>query len=88
MSASLTLEQLCLDVRDFIADSFLKNRDRASLAIDDDLLTVLNSLQLLRMVLELESRYAVSIDNSELTPENLGTVERVARFITAKRNEV
>jgi acyl carrier protein len=84
MRTSWTVEQLSEDVREFISDSFLKNR--TPLAVDDDLLTVLNSLQLLRMVLELENRYSVSIDNSEMSPENLGTVERVARFIAAKLN--
>jgi acyl carrier protein len=86
MSAFLTVDQLCKDVRELIVDSFLKDRGAAALTSDDDLLTVLNSLQLLRMVLELETRYAVSIGNNELTPENLGTVERVAGFIASKLN--
>ena len=86
MTATWTVETLREDVRDFLAETFLQHRGDAPLEFDDDLLVVLNSLQLLRMVLELESRYGIQIDNSELTPENLGSVSRVARFVASKRN--
>jgi acyl carrier protein len=58
-----------------------------SLACDDDLLTILDSLQVLRMLLDLEAQYAIKVDNSELTPENLGTIRRLAEFIAKKREE-
>ncbi len=88
MHAKWSIEQFCEDVRNLIVGSFLRNRDDAELQIDDDLLTILSSLQLLRMVLELESQYSVKIDNRELTPENLGTVEKIARFVASKLNSV
>lgn len=81
--ATLTRKDIAEQVRQYIVTSFLEPR-QDTLQNDDDLLTVLNSLQLLRMVMELETRFQVSIDNSELAAENLGTVERIAEFITGK----
>jgi acyl carrier protein len=46
---------------------------------------VLDSLQILRMIIDLETEHAIKVENSELTPENLGTVERLAAFIEKKR---
>lgn len=81
--ATLTRKDITEQVHQYILTSFLDPR-QDTLQNDDDLLTVLNSLQLLRMVMELESRYQVSIDNSELAAENLGTIGRIADFIAGK----
>jgi acyl carrier protein len=77
-------ERLRVEIRAYIQQSLLKNRSGQTLTFDDNLLEALSSLQLLRMVLELESRYAVAIPNSDLTPENLGTVQRVAAYVAAR----
>jgi len=79
-------------VRDYILRSFLSNGTAASLRSDpdgglrsdEDLLMVLDSLQILRMLIDLEVEYSIKVDNSELTPENLGTVEKLAAFIERK----
>jgi len=71
-------------VRDYILRSFLNNGAEASLRNDEDLLMVLDSLQILRMLIDLEVEYSIKVDNSELTPENLGTVEKLAAFIERK----
>jgi acyl carrier protein len=73
-------------VRSYLVDVLARTGRGTELADDDDLLLLLDSLHLLRMVLELESRYGVSIDNSELTPENLGTVSRISAFVDRKRS--
>jgi len=74
------------EIREYLSAVLTKAGRSGDLGDDDDLLFVLDSLQLLRMVLELESRYAVSIDNSEMTPENLGTIERIAAYVDRKRS--
>jgi acyl carrier protein len=74
-------------IRGYIESSFLENGQAAMLSNDDDLLMVLDSLQILRMLLDLETEYSIKVDNSELTPENLGTVARLAQFIDRKRQE-
>lgn len=72
-------------MKEYLANTFLRASRGPALRDDDDLLLVLNSLQLLRMVIELETRFGVTIGNGEVTPENLGTVERIATFIEQKR---
>lgn len=71
-------------VRDYILRSFLSNGSAANLRTDEDLLMVLDSLQILRMLIDLEVEYSIKVDNSELTPENLGTVQKLAAFIERK----
>lgn len=72
-------------VREFILDSFFDS-DENEIRDDDDLLLALNSLQILRMVIELESRYGIAIDNNDLTPENLGSIERIRDYIGRRLN--
>lgn len=72
-------------IRSYIAESFLDEQQALSLRNDEDLLTILDSLQLLRMLMDLESRYGIAVDNGELSAENVGSVERLAAFIARKQ---
>ncbi|MCI0359213.1 MAG: acyl carrier protein [Planctomycetaceae bacterium] len=74
-------------IRDYIQQSFLDGGGAAPgyLRGDEDLLTLLDSLQILRMLMDLEAQFDIKVDNSELTPENLGTIERLAAFIHKKQ---
>jgi len=54
---------------------------------DTDLLTLLDSLQVLRMLIALEATYSIKVKDSELSPANLGSVEKVAAFIARKCDE-
>jgi acyl carrier protein len=74
-------------IREYITSSFLSSDDAATFRSDDDLLAILDSLQVLRMLMDLEAQYSIKVDNSELAPENLGTVERLAAFIARKQTE-
>lgn|GEM_PF-3289334 len=74
-------------IRDYIQQSFLEDGSKAAAELrgNEDLLTLLDSLQILRMLMDLESQFEIKVDNSELTPENLGTIERLAEFIHKKQ---
>ena len=74
-------------IRSYIEQSFLDEGQAAQLRRDDDLLMVLDSLQVLRMLIDLEAEYSIKVEHSELTPENLGTIERLATFVGRKRQE-
>lgn len=80
MANTITIED---QLRSYITDAFLTQGEAP--ADDDDLLSVLNSLQVLRMVIDLESTFGVAIDNADLAPENIGSIERLAAFIERKR---
>jgi acyl carrier protein len=72
-------------IRQYIECSFLDDGQMAEIHNDDDLLMILDSLQVLRMLMDLETEYSIKVDHSELTPENLGSIEKLAKFIERKR---
>ncbi|HKB05052.1 MAG TPA: acyl carrier protein [Gemmataceae bacterium] len=72
-------------VRQCISDLFLAEGESETLRNDTDLVGVLDSLQILRLVIELESLFAIKVRDSDLTLDNLGSVARIAAFIHRKR---
>jgi acyl carrier protein len=76
-----TIEQT---IRAYLESSFLDEDQMLTLRDDDDLLMVLDSLQILRMLMDLEAEYSIKVDPSEFTPENLGSVRRLADFVSRK----
>jgi acyl carrier protein len=74
-------ESIRQSIRAYIESSFLDEDQMVALQDDDDLLAVLDSLQVLRMLMDLETEFSIQVDPSEFTPENLGSVERIAEFI-------
>jgi acyl carrier protein len=74
-------------VRQCILEMFLSESAAETLRNDTDLLGVLDSLQMLRLVIELESLFAIKVGDSDLTLDNLGSVAKIAAFIRRKRGE-
>jgi acyl carrier protein len=75
-------------IRGYVTDAFLKRDESArSTAIrdDDDLFELLDSLQILRMASDLENAFSIRIDNGDLTPENFGSLDKLADFVARKR---
>jgi acyl carrier protein len=72
-------------IRSYVTDSFLAEGQTATLQDEDDLMEILDSLQILRMVADVEKRFSIQVDNSDLVPENFGSVERLAAFIERKQ---
>ena len=77
-------EEIAERVRTYIVDSFLEEPQAAALQNSDNLLNVLDSLQLLRLVVQLEPWFGVKVDDSELTPENFGSIDRIADFVARR----
>ena len=68
-------------IRAFLVESFLSPDRARTLTRTDDLFKILDSLQVLRLVLQLEALFGVKVADGDLTPENLGTLERVANYV-------
>jgi acyl carrier protein len=81
----MTIREIEEKVRAYICESFLPEEEAEKLRDEDDLLRVLDSLQLLRMVVQFESTFAIKVHDGDLTPENLGSVKKVAAFVVRKR---
>ena len=73
-------------VRQFVIENFYVS-DPSS--VDDDTLLVTNgivdSTGMLEVISFLEEQFDIRITDQEMTPENLESVSRIARFITAKQ---
>lgn len=72
-------------LRDYVTDSFLEGGQTATIQDDDDLMQILDSLQILRLVAEVEKRYAIHVENSDLVPEHFGSVDKLAAYIARKQ---
>ncbi len=46
---------------------------------------IIDSLQLLSIVEEFRARFGVEVSGSELSPENFGSIDAMARFLADKR---
>lgn len=75
------------ELRQFIVENFLLSRD-ASLLGDTESLTaqgILDSTGALELVTHLEERYGITVQDEELHPDNLDSIEKIAAFIERKR---
>ncbi len=74
-------------VRRFILENYLFTDDPAQLGLDDSLLGrgIVDSTGMLEIILFIEEHLGVKVADSEMVPENLDSVNRIAAFVTSKR---
>ena len=74
------------DLRQFIIQNFLFGKDDESLAASDSLLDrgIIDSTGVMELVSFLEEKYQITLQDEELTPENLDSIERMVRLISRK----
>ena len=74
------------ELREFITENFLFGQDIA-LADDDSFLEqgIIDSTGVLELVTFIEDKYQITVDDSELVPDNLDSIERLVRFVQSKR---
>ncbi|WP_456387824.1 acyl carrier protein [Desulfolithobacter sp.] len=73
-------------IRQFIFDNFLFDASEDDLDNDDSFLEqgVIDSTGVLELVEWLEETFEITIEDEELVPENLDSVNLLARFIAQK----
>jgi acyl carrier protein len=74
-------QDICRRLHEYVVNSFLEEPQAAALQDSDDLLKLLDSLQLLRLVVQLEPWFGIKVEDRELTPENFGSIDRIASFV-------
>jgi acyl carrier protein len=74
-------------IREFLVEEFMPDMSADELDDDFDLQTggAVDSLGLLKLVAWLESEYGISVDESELGPDSLRTVNSINEFINERR---
>lgn len=73
-------------IRDFITKNFLFGASDSGLADSDSFLEkgIIDSTGMLELVAFLEEGFGVRVEDEELVPENLDSIDRLADFITRK----
>jgi acyl carrier protein len=74
-------------IRLFILENYLFTDDPAQLGLDDSLLGrgIVDSTGMLEIILFIEEQLGVKVADSEMVPENLDSVNRIAAFVISKR---
>jgi acyl carrier protein len=74
-------------VREFVVENFLVG-DGEELKEDSSFLEegIIDSTGMLEMIMFLEKTYGIKIADEELIPENMGSLQNIARFIDRKLN--
>jgi acyl carrier protein len=84
----MTTAEIENTVRQFVLTSFLADTPPAAFTNTDDLFMLLDSLQILRLVVHLESTFGFKVQQEELTADNLSSVQKVGAFVARKRDSL
>lgn len=75
-----------LEVRTFLVDSFLFGRGD-TFGNDTPLLgNVIDSTGVIELVVFLQERFAITVEDDEVTTDNLGSMKSVVAFVEKKRS--
>jgi acyl carrier protein len=76
------------EMRSFLEENFLYMHPNVELKDDDNFLAlgVIDSLGFVELVEEVQSRYGLQIEDVEITEENFGSIDAIARFVAAKQS--
>ncbi len=82
------MEENIAVIRAFIFESFLFDANDDALQNDTSFLEqgIIDSTGILELVDWLEERFAISVEDDELVPENLDSVNALAAFIDKKKS--
>lgn len=89
---SQTKGEVMLDIKDkikqFIIDNFFFGSTSESFADDDSFLEngIIDSTGILEIIEFIEETYEIKVENEELVPENLDSLNNVSQFIQKKMN--
>jgi acyl carrier protein len=74
-------------VREFIRENFLYMRPNFQLENADPLLGngVIDSLGVMELITFLEEQFAIQVADAEVTEDNLGSINAIARYVQTKR---
>jgi acyl carrier protein len=73
-------------IRAFIVERLAPATGRTQLADDEDLIDtgVVDSLGIFQLVAFLEERFGIAIADTEITPDNFATIERIEQLVAGR----
>jgi acyl carrier protein len=74
-------------VHRFVLENYLFTDDASQLGFDDSLLGrgIVDSTGMLEVILFIEEQCGIKVADSEMVPENLDSVNRIAAYVASKR---
>jgi len=75
-------------VREYILDNFLFTDDQNALSSDDSFMNkgIVDSTGMLEIIYFIEDEFEVKVDDDEMVPENLDSVNNIVNFVEKKIN--
>ncbi len=75
-------------LRAYILENYLFSDDPADLNNDDSFLEqeILDSTGMMELIFFIEEHYAIAVDDEEMVPENLDSIDKLVRYIAGKKN--
>lgn len=74
-------------LRTFILENYLFTDDESELNNDDSFLDlgIIDSTGIMEVVLFIEEKFGLEVDDEELLPENLDSINNLVKFIASKQ---
>jgi acyl carrier protein len=79
-------QEISSDIRDLVIDRFLFGNPAVSLSNSESLLDrgIVDSTGVLELVMFLEEKFKIHVDDAELIPQNLESIDKTAAFVRRK----
>jgi acyl carrier protein len=79
------MDRLNIELRDFIVDNFLFGEE-VSFSDADSFLRqgIIDSTGVVEIIAFIEERYGIKVEDEEIVPDNLDSIEKLSRFIERK----
>ena len=83
----LSKEGVISSVKEFIVNNFLFGQEDEPIAENDSFMEkgIIDSTGILELIDFAEETYGISIEDNELLPENLDSLDNISRFILSKK---
>jgi acyl carrier protein len=80
------MQDIAQNIRTFVIDNLLFGQEDGSLSNDDSFLGkgLIDSIGILTLVEFVQEKYAISVGDTEIVPENWDSVHRIAAFVQTK----
>ena len=80
------MQNIKQEIREYIVDSFLFGDNETSFADDDSFMenSILDSTGILDVILFIEEKYNIKVEEDETLPENLDSLNNLEKFIVHK----
>ena len=77
-------------VRAYITENFLYMRPNFTIGDDDSLLGngIIDSMGVIEVITFIQQEFEITIDDEDITEENLGTLAAIARYVVQKKAKI